>query len=288
MRNLVIVTGVGMRAARRFFTNTDTEDILELKGEHYKLNAAAGAAIELGRRGHLVYMLGADERNLRLIHEHLMPPDTCLAALDLFDRAAIEGFVDQIEALAQDTEAAVHLVHYAGISELKVPTPRNTIFLEPWETPPGAIPEIVASNTVTWLNLLQAMRRVFNRQARTKVIMISAVAAIRTARLHGLDAIQKAASHSMARTLAIDLSKENIFVTEVMPGMTDTGFYDTDETFEAVSLAAREYGYDYSEETFPLFSAYKVGQAVSFAIDTDAHVREISLIPYGQWPHLGA
>ncbi|WP_040833635.1 SDR family NAD(P)-dependent oxidoreductase [Nocardia brevicatena] len=287
-RSLVVVTGVNMRVAARTFTKTDTEDTVTFEGLGYKLNAAAGAAVELAKRGHLVHMMGSHEHHLRLIQKYLMPAGSRYDLVDLLDTDAVAEFAEEVGQIARREDISVHLVHYAGISESTVPMPRGTIFLDPWETPAKAIPEIVGSNTVTWLNLLQAMRPMFRRQERSKVVLISAVAATRTGRLHGLDAIQKAAAHAMARTLALDLTKENIFVTEVMPGLTDTGFYDADATLEAVTLAAREYGYDYTEETFPLFSSRKVGEAVGFAIDIDAHVREISLIPYGQWPHLGA
>lgn len=287
-RSIVVVTGVNMREATRSFTNTDTDDIVALEGTSYKLNAAAGAAVELGQRGHAVFTVGRDPHKLGLIQKYLMPSDSRYDVVDLLDTAAVRAFADETGSIAESSGSTVHLVHYGGVSECTVPMPKGTIFLDPWDTPPTAIPEVVESNTVTCLNLVQAMKPVFRRQRQSKVVLISAVAAMRTARLHGIDAIQKAAYHAMARTLALDLTKENIYFTEVMPGMTDTGFYDSNETLGAVMEAAREYGYDYTEETFPLFSARKVGQAVSFAIDTDAHVREISLVPYGQWPHLGA
>jgi NAD(P)-dependent dehydrogenase (short-subunit alcohol dehydrogenase family) len=287
-RSLIVVTGVNMRPATRLFRNTDTEDLPTLDGTSYKLNAAAGAAVELCRRGHLVHMVGRDARNLELIQKNLLTPDSQYDLVDLLDGTATAEYARKIDLAARAEELSVHLVHYAGISEATVPTPTGTIFLEPWDTPAEAIPELVGANTMSLLHLLQSLREVFRRQDRSKVVVISAVAAARTGRLHGLDAIQKSASHAMARTLALDLTKEKIFVTEIMPGITDTGFYDTDATLNAVTLAAEEYGYHYDAESFPLFSARKVGEAVGFAIDIDAHVREISLIPYGQWPHLAA
>jgi NAD(P)-dependent dehydrogenase (short-subunit alcohol dehydrogenase family) len=287
-RSLIVVTGVNMRPATRLFRTTDTDDLPTLEGTTYKLNAAAGAAVELCKRGHLVHMVGRDARNLELIQKNLLTADSQYDVLDLLDGAATAAYAHTIDLAAREDGLAVHLVHYAGISEVIVPTPSGTIFLEPWDTPAEAIPDLVGANTVSLLHVLQSLRTVFRRQDRSKVVVISAVAAARTGRLHGLDAIQKSASHAMARTLALDLTKEHIFVTEIMPGMTDTGFYDTDATRNAVTLAAGEYGYHYDADSFPLFSARKVGEAVGFAIDIDAHVREISLIPYGQWPHLGA
>ncbi|WP_433017827.1 SDR family oxidoreductase [Kribbella sp. CA-294648] len=287
-KKLVVITGVGMRKAVREFQNTDAEDHVDYHGELFKLNAAAGSAIELSKAGHTVFMLGVNETYLMHLHKSLIEGPSRYAVINLLDRKATDNLAEVLTELAQQHTADIHIVHYGGVSEVNIELPNNTVFLDPWMTPPEAVPDIVASNTTTLLNLLQALRGTLRSQFRTKVVIITAVAAKRTARFHGLDAIQKAACHAMARSLALDLTRENIFVTEIMPGMTDTGFYDSESTFTAMSQAGREYGYEWTEETFPLFSSRKVGQAVRFALDTEAHVRELSLIPYGQFPHLGA
>ncbi|MEV0324309.1 SDR family oxidoreductase [Streptomyces sp. NPDC050658] len=287
-KKLVVVTGVGMRKAGRLFKNTDAADHIDYRGDTFKLNAAAGSAAELGKAGHIVYMVGANETYLNYLGENLVHSASHYAVVDLLDRDATVALAAELTDLARGLDADLHIVHYGGVSEVDVPLPDNTVFLDPWRTPPPAIPEVIASNTSTLLNLLQALRETLHTQEMTKVVIITAVAAQRTARFHGLDAMQKAACHAMARSLAVDLTRERIYVTEVMPGMTDTGFYDPDPTYTAMSQAGREYGYEWTEGTFPLFSSRKVGQAVCFALDTDAHVRELSLIPYGQFPHLGA
>jgi hypothetical protein len=46
--------------------------------------------------------------------------------------------------------------------------------------------------------------------------------------------------------------------------------------------------HDYDENNFPVLSAERVGEAAVFALESNTHVREISLMPYGQYPHLGA
>lgn len=66
----------------------------------------------------------------------------------------------------------------------------------------------------------------------------------------------------MARSLALDLTPENIFITEIMPGITDTGFYDNPKTLKYIKHASKELGYDYTDATFPVFSAERAGEAV--------------------------
>ena len=114
--------------------------------------------------------------------------------------------------------------------------------LNPWEVPSESVAPLVEANCASLLNLLQSLKQVFEKQEKSKVVIISAISAIRTKRFHTLDAIQKSAIHAMA-SLALDLTKEKIYITEIMPGITDTGFYDDPETFKAMLVASEDFGY---------------------------------------------
>jgi NAD(P)-dependent dehydrogenase (short-subunit alcohol dehydrogenase family) len=209
---------------------------------------------------------------------------------NLLNKDSVKDLVKDVERLKKEKNLPVHLVHYGGMSGIdsKVCLPKETVALNPWEVPSDAFGPYVEANCTSLLNITQEMKRLFNQQVVSKIVIISAISAIRTKRLHTLDAVQKSAIHAMARSMALDLTKEKIYVTEIMPGITDTGFYDDDETFKAMQLASRELGYEYDENNFPVFKPQKVGEAVAFALDTDAYVRELILMPYGQYPHLGA
>jgi len=287
-KKIIIVTGVGMKEAGKFFKRHNPATLVNFKGKKYKMNAAAGAAVELNRDGHIVFMTGYKNEILKVLGDSQMKKPYYYKELNLFDKNAIVKFVQEVDELKNKTGLEVHLVHYGGASDTEVKLPGNTVFLSPWDVPSEAVEPIVGNSVVTWYNILQALKDVFSDQKATKVILISAITSLRTKRLHSLDAIQKGAAHAMARSLALDLVKENIFVTEIMPGMTDTGFYDNQATFDAVLVSSEELGYKYDEDSFPVFSAERVGEAVVFAINVNAQVRELSLMPYGQYPHLGA
>jgi NAD(P)-dependent dehydrogenase (short-subunit alcohol dehydrogenase family) len=285
---IVIVTGVKINEAKKIFKRSNPATLIPHKGKQYKMNAAAGAAVALNRAGYIVYMTGSCNGCMKLLGKTLLKKPYHFTELNLLDKNAIVAVVKEVKKLQKKTGLPVHLVHYGGASETDVKLPGNSIFLDPWETPSEAVAPIVANNTVTWFNILQGLRSVFASQKITKVVLISAITALRTKRLHALDAIQKGAGHAMARSLALDLTPENIFITEIMPGITDTGFYDNPKTLKYIKHASKELGYDYTDATFPVFSAERAGEAVVFAMDVDAHVREITLMPFGQYPHLGA
>lgn len=287
-KGIVIVTGVKLNEAKKVFKAANPATLISYKNKKYKMNAAAGCVVALQKVGYFVAMSGYYEDHLKILKEYINDDSIYYQQVDLLNKDEVKDFINAVKKIKNKTKLDIHLVHYGGASETTVKLPGNSVFLDPWETPSEAVVPIVSNNTVTWFNILQALKGVFRSQNISKVILVSAITAVRTKRLHALDAIQKGAGHAMARSLALDLTPERIYVTEVMPGITDTGFYDNKQTFDYILQASRELGYEYNEDNFPVISAERVGEAVVFALDSNTHVREISLMPYGQYPHLGA
>lgn len=159
-----------------------------------------------------------------------------------------------------------------------------------WDMNADALHDLINNNCTTLINLLQEMRRqdIFTDQTVSKVVIISAAAAVRPKQMLGLDTIQKGAGHSLARTLALDLTPEQVYVTEIMPGSTDTGFFDNDFTMQTAIDVSKRMGYEYTPENYPVFTAEQIGDAAKYVMDANCNVREMVLLPYGQFPHLGA
>jgi NADP-dependent 3-hydroxy acid dehydrogenase YdfG len=291
-KGIVLITGVGMKEAKKKFKQPDPADIIDghTPGKKAKINSPAGAAIELNKKDYIVCMSGDCDHCLEHIGKKFLKGEYHFKEADLLNKSSVKSLIDDIKRLKKEKNLPVHLVHYGGMSGVasKVSLPKETVALSPWEVPSETISSYVEANCASLLNVMQEMKEIFNEQEISKIVIISAISAIRTKRLHTLDAIQKSAIHAMARSMALDLTKEKIYITEIMPGITDTGFYDEEETFKAMQLASEEFGYKYNEDNFPVFKPERVGEAVVFAIDTNAHIRELSLMPYGQYPHLGA
>jgi len=288
MKGIVVITGIGTRTARKKFKNSQKDATITTGDIEYKINAAAAAAIELNRNGYYVVMLDKCGHCGERIKPHLKESTYSAKNIDLLDKQQVDELAKFIEGLKEKLKLDVHLVHYGSVTATKMKLPRDTIFLSPWETPGEEVGTIMQANIAAFYNILQSFKKILQNQHKTKIIIISALAAIRTGHHFGLDAIQKGAVHSMARTLALDLHKENIFVTEIMPGTTDTGYYDLEQNLKEKINRGKTFGYEWDESTAPFLSAMRVGETVRFVLDTDAHIREISLIPYGQHPHLGA
>lgn len=286
---IVIITGVGLKAASVFFTNGQPATLIDHQGAPHKMNAAAGVATVLNsdyycciggyRRDHLASLAAA-----MLPHPHMAE------AVNFQDRTEVQTFIRAVAGLKRELGLPVHIVHYGGASDTQTPLPHESVFGHFMDMPGEAIPQLVANNCTTFMHVMQAMKKegIFEGQDVSKVILVSAITSLRTKLCHGIDAAQKGAGHALIRSAALDLTPEKIYVTEVMPGITDTGFYDNPKTLEILLSSSAAMGYSYTVETLPVFGAEVIGEAVRYVLGARAHVRELSVMPFGQYPQLGA
>lgn len=211
-------------------------------------------------------------------------------AADLRNKGDVARVAERAVTLQRELGVPLWVVHYGGASDTKEKLPHDSLLAHAWDMNADVLPDLVENNCVTLLHLLQSLKHngAFEGQEITKVIGITAAAAIRAKQHLGLDVVQKAAGHGLLRTLALDLTPENIFITEIMPGSTDTGFFDNDYTMNEAIAVTKNLGYDKTAETYPMFTAEQIGDAVKYVLDTNCNVREVTLLPYGQFPHLGA
>ena len=286
---IVVVAGVKFTKARRRFDHQKDVRYFELQDGIYRMNAAAGSVLKLHDEYEVVAQGAAPEEAQRLAELGLLDTSRYHAA-NLLDKAAVKEFVTAVRTLQQTTGLPVHVVHYGSASEVQVALPKGSLRHSVWEAPGEAVSDLVLANCATLYNLLQEMKRqkIFDDQEVSKVISLSAVAAVRPLAKLSLDSIQKAAGHSLVRTLALELTRERIYITEIMAGSTDGGYYDNDAALDISLEHSKDIGYEYAPESKPVFSADQIGDAVRYVIDARCNVREVVLIPYGQYPHLGA
>lgn len=286
---IVVITGVKLTPLKKEFTGGQTVTYLEYQENKFKMNAAAGAVRQLSDT-YEVIASGYSTEDAPILAAECGLPEERFHQVDLLDKAQVADFAQKIADLKRELGLPVHIVHYGGASDTKTPLPNNSLLAHTWDLKAEALPDLVANNCVTLVNLLQALKQadIFTGQAITKLLFISAAAAVRAKQLLGLDVAQKGAGHGLIRTIALDLTPENIFVTEIMPGSTDTGFFDNDYTLETAVDITKNLGYHPTLETYPLFTAEQIGDAAKYTLDANCNVREIVLLPYGQFPHLGA
>ncbi len=286
---IVVITGVKFARAKRLFHETHDVRYFEFADGIYKMNAASGSVLALHEDYELI-VHGYSRVDGERLQELGLLDFQRYYAFSLLEKPAVKDFIVEVARLKQQLDLPVYVVHYGAASETQTELPRGSLRHSIWEAPGAALRDLVANNCETLLNLLQEMKRqqLFEGQEVTKVVAISAVAAVRSLAKLGLDNVQKGAGHSLLRTMALELTPEKIYVTEIMPGSTDGGYYDNDATLEISLEHSSGIGYEYSPETKPMFTADQIGEAVRYVIEARCNVRELVLIPYGQYPHLGA
>jgi NAD(P)-dependent dehydrogenase (short-subunit alcohol dehydrogenase family) len=297
-KTLIVITGISLNEAKVEFVQSQSPIVPgHTPGKKAKCNVATATAINLFSEGYSIYVMGSCIHCLEHIAQMWLKPiqdkfratqkaipQYYLSAKHLCHDSA--DILEEIQNISLGKK--IHIIHFGAASETKVELPNNNLFLDPMESPEKAVSPLIEKNIGTLFQLLHTLKPILQKQDGTKLIVITALTALRTKRLHTLDAIQKGAMHAMLRSLALDLTKEKIFVTEVMPGITDTGFYDNPEVLKSLFIASEELGYTYTKDTLPLLSPFVVGDAVVKVLEFPAHVREISFIPFGQYPHMGA
>lgn len=287
---IVVVTGVKFAKAKRLFKSGQKVRYFEIDGETFKMNAGSGSVLALHEDYEIIAHGYKAEDGDKLEKLGLLARERYYD-FSLLNKDDVKLFVERIAALKKRLNLPVHVVHYGAASETDVKLPYdNSLRHHFWEAPGEAIRDLVANNCETLLNLMQEMKRqgIFEDQAITKVAVITAAAAIRAKAMLGLDSAQKGAGHNLLRSMALDVTPENIYVTEIMPGSTDGGYYDNDHVLKLSLEVSRMNGYEYDEETIPVFTADQIGNAVKYVMNAEYNVREIVLLPYGQHPHLGA
>lgn len=287
---LVVVTGAKFAEAKRTFSAGQYVKYFEFDDKTYKMNAGSGSIAKLSDEYELIVHGYNQADGEKLNGLGLLSIDR-YHTFSLLDKDQVEDFVTKIAQLKRELKLPVYLVHYGAASETSVVMPHdNSLRHTFWEAPGNAIRDLVANNCETLMNLMQEMKRqeIFDDQEMTKVIVITAAAAIRAKSMLGLDSAQKGAGHNLLRSMALELTPEKIYITEIMPGSTDGGYYDNDHTLELSLQVSKSMGYGYDTETIPVFSAEQIGESVKYVMDTNCNVREIVLLPYGQHPHLGS
>ena len=92
-KGIVIVSGVGLREAKKRFKTPDPAEIVNKDGKMCKLNSPAGVSIELSKAGYLVYMIGDCSYCLEYIGSNFMANEYHYKKIDMLDRYQVEQVV---------------------------------------------------------------------------------------------------------------------------------------------------------------------------------------------------
>jgi 3-oxoacyl-[acyl-carrier protein] reductase len=279
----VVITGAGYRQA----PDSPSEAEFDFLCSGTKANIGAWIAHELVAADFPVLLLARSGNRLeqikRSLCRHFPGASVSCEALDLLDSRAVSQWASRLVSAAP-----IGLVHSVGLSSGQYKVPHDNPYLPIDETPadlPIAETEAVVKSL---LLITQALLPIFRLHGGGRMVVVSSMSGIRSFPLGFSHASAKAALHHATRSMALELQKDNIFVSEVAPGIVDTGLYDNEFVEAAVNKIAESFGYDYRASGLPMMPPKAVAQAVRLCLTADSHILSINMVAQGQWPHLGA
>lgn len=284
-QRLVIVSGVGYR--QTVIPGSGREDVFT--SPHIKPNIGAWISKTLYLSGLDVLMLARTKEKLTAIKDSIQREtgnrsQLYYEAIDLLDAEATCHLRDKYRN-GWDT---IDLVHSVGLSSggynVKDDNPYLSIKDTPIDLPIMEFEVIVKS----LLCLVQSFLPVFNDQKETRIIVVSSMSGIRAFPYGYSHASAKAGLHHAVRSLTLELNKSNIFVSEILPGIVNTGMYDNPVVLEAVREIGKSFGYDYKDVPLPQIPPKEVAKAVELCLLSEAHILAVEMVSKGQWPHSGA
>jgi len=233
-------------------------------------SSGIGAAVarRLAQDGHMVVLCGRDIQRLAAVAEdlggcgHVMP-------LDMTDAAALAALPGSLPSAF----AAVDILVNAAGHDVGGRRAFEDGDAEEWAS-------IVETNLTGALRLTHPIvRAMIARKAAGDVVNIGSLAPLRLAPRMAAYAASKAGVHAFSDVLRADLARHGIRVTEIMPGLTQTGFAEARLRGDAEGAA------DFYGKVATVLAPEDVAAAVANALRQPRHVTvaQVVLVPSSQW-----
>lgn len=282
MRNkLVIITGVGFRD----FSKDSISKIYN--SQSIKPNIGAYTALKLAKEGYPVLIISKTLEKLIRIKDSILGivPNAIVDILhiDLLNFKSVSNILPN-KLIGKE----ISLVHCAGLSAGNYNVPNENPYLSIEETPVD-LPVMEFSSVVKSLFImLKVLIPKFNNQKESKVVVVSSMSAVRGVPFGSSHSSAKGGVHQAIKSLSLELTPRNIFISEILPGAVDTGLYDPINVQKSVIAMGKYFGYNYEIGKIPQMHPNEIANAVSLCINSQSHILEINVVPKGQWPNMGA
>ncbi|MCI0401426.1 MAG: SDR family oxidoreductase [Gammaproteobacteria bacterium] len=278
----VVVTGVGFRKPADTSNPSNvfiTPDV--------KPNIGAAVALEAARAGYAVVIVARTASKLERVRASILevvPTAEIMSyPVDLLDLRSVQNLAS---TLASGRE--IDLVHSAGLSAGTYKLPNDNPYLAIDQTP-GDLPVVEFEAVVrSLLFVIQAFLPRLREQIRSRIVVVSSMSGIRAVPFGFAHVSAKGGLRQAVRSLTLELNPLGIQVSEVLPGIVNTGMYDSPAVDEAIRRMGHSFGYSYEPGKLPQMTATAVSEAVILCLSSDAHILSIPMVASGQFPHHGA
>jgi len=291
---LIIVTGVGYKKANRIFHAGRTCELVQIEGVNYKVNIGAATAKLIAKTGAKICMVARNEQALFRLKEYICreincdPGNVSYCNLDLLDENSVKDFISSLEK-----NRPIWLVHSIGLGAQAYTVNGDNPYLPFTKISPDVVIKEFEIPVKSLLLLTKNLEPIFRQQKETRIVVVTSMSGIRPYMYGYSHASAKAGIHHAVRSLTLELiyRYKSIYVTEILPGIVDTGLYDSEEVIKAVQEIGETFGFfenkKYNEKNFPLMSPSSVAEAIVLALQSDAHFLSINMVAHGQFVNMG-
>jgi short-subunit dehydrogenase len=278
----IIISGCGFILTEGY-TLSDADNVFRCP--NVKINIGTATAFALSEVGYDLILISKTEWKLNRIRQSILEiyPKTNVQVktIDLLNEVLVKDFISNLPK-----NIPYDYVHCTGISSgsynLKDDNPYLAVGETPIDLPTIEFEAIVKSLLI----MIQSLLAIFRTQLESRIIVVSSMSSIRSVPFGFSHTSAKAGLHNASRSLALELNKSNIFVSEVMPGAVDTGMYDNEIVKKRIIEMGKMFGYDYNK--IPMMPASSVAEAVKLCLESKSHILSINMVAQGQWPNLGS
>lgn len=278
-RNL-LVTGVGYKELKPACSGFDV-----FASSDVKPNMGACVALRAAQGGYGVILVARTAQKLEHVRESILRRFPSAAVIchptDVLNPECV-----RILARDMPDQSELDIVQCAGASAGSFHMPGDNLFF-PIEETPLSMPILEFESVVqSLLILVQGFLPRLRNQKRSRLVVITSMSGIRAIPYGFSHCAGKGALHQAVRSLALELNPMGIRVSEVAPGVVDTGLYDSPEVNSVIHKISAAFGYQYPPDEFPKMTPHAVAEAVLLCLTSDSHILSINMVSDGQIPHL--
>lgn len=282
--SLVIISGVGFRIKKEFSKRNYVINNVFDDDNVYQNIGLASAKI-LAEKGYNLLLISRTQNKLELIKKSLLNINPYInvhfRAVNLLNEEDVKIMFSKLPKYENYS-----YVQSAGLSaggyELKDDNPYLKIEDLPLDLPVKEFEVVIKS----LLLCVKCLLPIFKTQAQSKIIVINSMSGIRSYPRGFSHSSAKGGLHSAIRSLSLELDKKNIYLSEINPGIVETGAYESEKVKEAVREISKDFGYSY--KNLPKINPISVAEAVLLCLESNSNILTINMVPKGQWKHLGA
>lgn len=276
-----IIVGCGFKTSQ--FSLSEIENVFEDK--NVKINIGAAISLELVKSGLDVILISKSIDKLRKIKESLNSYCTLneieIRAFNILDENLVKEFSNSL-----NNTHNYFLIHSAGLSSGQYDIKNENPYLPIEQTSLNLIKCEFESVVNSLFLFVKHLLPIFRKQEETRIVVVSSMSSIRAFPNGFSHTSAKGALHQAVKSMRHELNQEKIFVSEVLPGIVDTGYYDNEQTQIAVKEIAKYFGYEY--DSIPMMQPSSVAEAVKLCLLSNSHILELSMVSQGQFPYLGS